>query len=110
MKTSLGRWVGLAAALAIFNLGALAGRGAELGAASPAAATAPRIIVARSGLTEADVANYRLRSARAEAAAHAKAAGASDKKTAWIVVGVVVVVGAVALAASGGHGGMGGGY
>jgi len=107
MKGPIGRFVTGVAALAALNLAIAASRAAEPSLA--ASAVAPRIVSARGTLTPLEIAKYQVKSARARTAAHDKSAGASDKKTTWIVVGVLVAVGAIALAAGGGGGG-GGGY
>ncbi len=108
MKRPIRRFATCIAVLATLNLAVLAGRAAEPTLGTPAGFT-PRIVATRGALTPSEIAKFQMRSAQARHATHDKAAGASDKKTVWIVVGVIVVAGVVALAAGGGGGGGGGG-
>jgi len=111
MKNSLQRIISCSLVLAAFNLAAVTGRAEERSAdrpqIAPPARTAPSIVSTGTPLSAGDLAKYQQKATTSLPAAENKAAGA-DNRTVWIIVGVAVLVGAIALAAGGGGGG--GGY
>ena len=114
MKAILTRFVATATVLATANF-ALAANGVP----APQPTTAqkilpttpmPKLVAARTALSNSDLAKYAQSAVQSRATTTKTAAGASENKTLWIVLGVAAVAGIVALTSSGGYGGGGSGY
>lgn len=108
MKATFRRMCAFAAVMAIFPLTATSTLAAPQNPASQpprAQVTAPKVVSTPSTLSAHELAKYQEKSAQSRQAANDNAAGASSNKTVWIVVGVAVAAGLIALAAGGGGGG-----